>query len=54
MNEKVEQQLIAADLDVVFSEIDAVRDAVMRTTGRAGSGSDLYMIVRDTIAEVVL
>jgi len=54
MNEKVEQQLIAADLHVVFSEIDAVRDAVMRTTGRAGSGSDLYMLVRDTIAEVVL
>merc|ERR1719502_698098 len=49
MNEKVQQQLNVAELEAIFTEMDSVRDAVMRGGGRAASGSDLYMIVRDTV-----
>jgi N-methylhydantoinase A/oxoprolinase/acetone carboxylase beta subunit len=49
MNEKVKQQLNHGELDVVFKEMDTVRDAINRGGARAGAGSDLYMIVRDTI-----
>ena len=51
MNEKVQQSLNVAELDAVFKESDAVRDTVMRG-GRAGSGSELYQIMRDTCAEL--
>jgi len=49
MNEKVQQQLNVKELDMVFKEMDTVRDAVWRAGGRTASGSDLYMIVRDTV-----
>ena len=52
MNEKVSQQLNVQELDSVFKEADIVRDAVTRGGNRAGSGSELYMIVRDTVAQV--
>ena len=52
MNERVQQQLNTAELEAVFKEADQVRDAVTRGAGRAGSGSDLYMIVRDTVNQI--
>ena len=52
MNEKVVQQLNVPELEAVFKELDRVRDAVTRGAGRAGSGSDLYMIVRDTVNQI--
>ena len=51
MNEKVQQSLNVAELDAIFKESDAIRDTVMRG-GRAGSGSELYQIMRDTVAEM--
>ena len=43
--------LNVAELDAIFKESDAIRDTVMRG-GRAGSGSELYQIMRDTCAQL--
>ena len=51
MNEKVQQTLNVIELDAVFKESDTVRDAVLRG-GRAGSGSELFNIMRDTVGQL--
>jgi len=51
MNDKVNQSLNVAELDAICKESDTVRDALMRG-GRAGSGSELYTILRDTVAQI--
>ena len=51
MNEKVQQTLNVPELDAVFKEMESVRDAVLRG-GRSGGGSELYAIMRDTVAQV--
>jgi len=52
MNEKVQQSLNVAELDAVFKEMDAVRDAVQRNAGRGGANTDLFAIMRDTVNQV--
>ena len=51
MNEKVQQSLNVAELDAICKEADTVRDALMRG-GRAGSGSEFYTVMRDTLNQV--
>jgi len=52
MNEKIDQKLSHAELEHVFKEMDTVRDGINRGGARQGGGSELYMIMRDTVTQV--
>jgi intraflagellar transport protein 172 len=50
MNEKIQQTLNVTELSAVFKESDVVREGVLR--GGRGSNDELFMIMRDTVAQV--
>ena len=47
-----DNQLFEGELDSIFKEGDTVRDAVLRG-GRGGSGSELFLILRDTMCQIL-
>ena len=52
MNEKIQQTLNVQELEAIFTESDKVRDAILRGN-RTGSGNEFFLIMRDTVSQVM-